>query len=192
MRCAGWSTREFARRSCTAKRWLSASNGATPSSSAGWRRKWNSSPAMSRRCPIQLQRNCARGTQTTRNDFAEPGRRSFRHVYFSTDRRGAQARGDATRALRQLTGKPADAPAADNAGDAFMFQNQYADRSPDQIASIFGSAFAAVSRSGSSRVLARANRVGPGLASRLRTVRHSRARPLVRRNRAADQAGMAR
>ena len=46
-------------------------------------------------------------------------------------------------ALRQLSGKPADAPVADNAGDAFMFQNQYADRSPEQIASIFGSAFAA-------------------------------------------------
>ena len=75
--------------------------------------------------------------------FAEPGRRSFRHVYFSTDRRGTQARVDATRALRQLSGKPADAPAADNVGDAFMFQNQYADRSPEQIASIFGSAFAA-------------------------------------------------
>ena len=27
--------------------------------------------------------------------FAEPGRRSFRHVYFSTDRRGTQARVDA-------------------------------------------------------------------------------------------------
>ena len=75
--------------------------------------------------------------------FAEPGRRSFRHVYFSTDRRGAQARVDATHALRQLSGKPADAPVAGNAGDAFMFQNQYADRSPEQIASIFGSAFAA-------------------------------------------------
>jgi two-component system sensor histidine kinase KdpD len=43
---------------------------------------------------------------------------------------------DATRALRQLSGKPADAPAAGNAGDAFMFQSQYADRSPEQIASI--------------------------------------------------------
>ena len=75
--------------------------------------------------------------------FAEAGRRSFRHVYFSTDRRGTQARVDATNALRQLSGKPADVPVAGNAGDAFMFQNQYADRSAEQIASIFGSAFAA-------------------------------------------------
>ena len=75
--------------------------------------------------------------------FAEPGRRSFRHVYFSTDRRGAQARVDAANALRELSGKPVDASAADKAGDAFMFQNQYADRAPEQIASTFGSAFAA-------------------------------------------------
>jgi hypothetical protein len=75
--------------------------------------------------------------------FAEPGRRSFRHVYFSTDRRGTQARVDAANTLRLLSGKPADAPAADKAGDAFMFQNQYADRAPEQIASTFGSAFAA-------------------------------------------------
>ncbi len=84
--------------------------------------------------------------------FAEPGRRSFRHVYFSTDRRGAQAPVDATRALRQLAGKPADAAATDNVGDAFMFQDQYADRSPEQLASTFGSAFAAAAdqlRSGS-------------------------------------------
>ena len=116
MRCAGWSTRESARRFFTAKRWLSASTRATPSSSAGWRRKWSSSPAMSRRCPIRPQRNCARGTRATRERFAEPGRRSFRHVYFSTDRRGAQARVDAANALRELSGKPADAPAADNVG----------------------------------------------------------------------------
>ena len=50
---------------------------------------------------------------------------------------------DAANALRQLSGKSADAPTADNVGDAFMFQNQYADRSPEQIASIFGSAFVA-------------------------------------------------
>ena len=124
--------------------------------------------------------------------FAEPGRRSFRHVYFSTDRRGTQARVDATTALSQLSGKPADAPATNNVGDAFMFQNQYADRSPEQIASIFGSAVRCRGRSDSIRLLARTHRVGPGLASRLRTVRDSRARPLVRRNRAADQGGMAR
>ncbi len=36
-----------------------------------------------------------------------------------------------------------EAPAVDNIADAFMFQNRYADRSLEQIASTFGSAFAA-------------------------------------------------
>ncbi len=75
--------------------------------------------------------------------FAEPGRRSFRHLYFSTDKRDAQARADAANALRASPGKPVEAPSVDNIGDPFMFQNRYADRSPEQIASTFGSAFAA-------------------------------------------------
>ena len=74
--------------------------------------------------------------------FAEPGRRSFRHVYFSTDRRSDQARGDAMRALVKLADKPADTPVVGTIGDPFMFQDHYGDRSPEQIASIFGSAFA--------------------------------------------------
>ncbi len=125
--------------------------------------------------------------------FAEAGRRSFRHVYFSTDRRGTQAREDAERcAARKLSGKPADAPAADNVGDAFMFQDQYADRSPEQIASIFGSAFAAAVdqvRPGSWQ-----GPIESGLGWHLVfvTSRHARSRALVRRDRAADQGGMAR
>lgn len=75
--------------------------------------------------------------------FAEAGRRSFRHVYFSLDRRSARAREDAMRALSKLDGKTADSPAAATDGDPFMFQEFYADRSPQRIASIFGSAFAA-------------------------------------------------
>ena len=74
--------------------------------------------------------------------FAEPGRRSFRHVYFSTDRRGSQTRADATRALTKLTDTLVDAPMVGTLGDRFMFQDQYGDRPPEQIASIFGSQFA--------------------------------------------------
>ena len=74
--------------------------------------------------------------------FAESGRRSFRHVYFSTDRRGGQARADAMRALSKFADRAADSPVVGAVGDPFMFQNHYADRSPEQIASIFGSAFA--------------------------------------------------
>jgi peptidyl-prolyl cis-trans isomerase C len=39
--------------------------------------------------------------------FAQPPRVSFRHLYFSSDRRGARAREDAVQALAKLAGQPA-------------------------------------------------------------------------------------
>jgi peptidyl-prolyl cis-trans isomerase C len=75
--------------------------------------------------------------------FVEAGRRSFRHVYFSTDRRGAHAHEDATLALSKLANKPADSPMVATIGDPFMFQVYYGDRPPEQIACVFGSQFAA-------------------------------------------------
>ena len=50
---------------------------------------------------------------------------------------------DAIRALSKLADKAADSPVVGAVGDPFMFQDHYGDRSPEQIASIFGSAFAA-------------------------------------------------
>ena len=98
---------------------------------------------MSRRCPIQLQTNCARGTQTTRN--ALPSLDADRSGTCTSPRTvGGRRRAWMPRVrCAKLSGKPADAPVAGNVGDPFMFQDQYADRSPEQIASIFGSAFAA-------------------------------------------------
>lgn len=75
-----------------------------------------------------------------RERFAQPPRASFRHIYFSPDRRHGQARADAERALEQLAGKPA--AAADGVGDPFMFQAHYPDRSFDQVAKTFGPGFA--------------------------------------------------
>jgi len=74
--------------------------------------------------------------------FALPPRATFRHVYFSPDHRGKNTRGDAERALLQLAGNSADAPAAAVAGDPFMFQDYYGDRSSEQIATQFGPQFA--------------------------------------------------
>jgi len=74
--------------------------------------------------------------------FAQPPRVSFRHIYFSPDRRGAAARADAEGALGRLAGKPIDAPAVAAAGDPFMFQQYYGDRSFDEIARQFGPQFA--------------------------------------------------
>jgi peptidyl-prolyl cis-trans isomerase C len=73
--------------------------------------------------------------------FALPGRVSFRHVYFSPDRRGAQARADAQAALATLADQPIDAAAAAG-GDPFMFHAFYGDRSLDVVAKEFGPPFA--------------------------------------------------
>ena len=104
--------------------------------------------------------------------FAEPGRRSFRHVYFSTDRRGdAGARG---RHARAAPSSPANRPmrrSSATIGDPFMFQDHYADRSPGADRLDIRKRVRCRGRSGSTRILARAHRVGPGLASRVRYVR---------------------
>ncbi len=72
--------------------------------------------------------------------FALPPRLSFRHRYFSPDKRQAHAFDDARRALPP-TDKlgAADALAA---GDPFMFQDRYVDQSAEQLAALFGPQFA--------------------------------------------------
>jgi peptidyl-prolyl cis-trans isomerase C len=74
--------------------------------------------------------------------FALPSRYSFRHLYFSTDRRGQRAQADAAAILRKLAGQPADSKLAAPLADRFMFQDYYADRAPSAIAKEFGPPFA--------------------------------------------------
>jgi peptidyl-prolyl cis-trans isomerase C len=74
--------------------------------------------------------------------FTQPARLTFRHLYFSPDRRGPNARSDADAALAKLDGRPADWAGAAALGDPFMFQEHLADRTPDQIAKDFGPPFA--------------------------------------------------
>lgn len=74
--------------------------------------------------------------------FASAPRASFRHLYFSPDRRGARARDDAVRVLGQLRGEAAASPVAAGLADPFMFQDYYGDRSYDQLAGILGETFA--------------------------------------------------
>jgi peptidyl-prolyl cis-trans isomerase C len=74
--------------------------------------------------------------------FATPSRATFRHLYFSSDRRRERARDDAVRALGKLVGQPADSKAAAVLADPFMFQDYYGDRSPQQVAKEFGPSFA--------------------------------------------------
>ena len=79
--------------------------------------------------------------QNTRR-FALPSLVTFRHLYFSPDLRGTRARDDAADALRTLAGRPEEAPEVRGLADRFMFQDFYAERSPDQVAGIFGTSFA--------------------------------------------------
>ena len=74
--------------------------------------------------------------------FAQPPRLSFRHLYFSPDRRGARAREDAGNALAKLAGQPVDAKIAASLADPFMFQEYYRDRAPDYLGKEFGPHFA--------------------------------------------------
>jgi len=74
--------------------------------------------------------------------FAVPARVSFRHLYFSPDRRGARAMHDATAVLAAMRRESPASPGTAGAEDPFMFQDRYVDRTVDQVAGIFGSAFA--------------------------------------------------
>ena len=74
--------------------------------------------------------------------YALPGRLSFRHLYFASGRRGTPARQAANAALSALSRHRAEAATTGVEADPFMYQDYYADREPDQVAAVFGSAFA--------------------------------------------------
>ena len=74
--------------------------------------------------------------------FALPSRYSFRHLYFSPDKRGKAAQQDAANALTRVSGQPENSALAASTGDSFMFQDYYGDRTPSAIAKEFGPQFA--------------------------------------------------
>ena len=74
--------------------------------------------------------------------FAMPKRVSFRHLYFSPDRRGKNAQKDAAKALAQLVGQPQDSKLAETLADPFMFQDYYRERAPEYLGKEFGPQFA--------------------------------------------------
>lgn len=80
--------------------------------------------------------------QENSNRFALPSRYSFRHLYFSPDKRGKNAREDASKALAKISGQPEDSQLAASLGDQFMFQDYYGDSAPEAIAKEFGPQFA--------------------------------------------------
>jgi hypothetical protein len=80
--------------------------------------------------------------EQNRDKFAHPARLSFRHLYFSPDRRGGSARGDAVKALARLADQPEDSRLAATLADPFMFQDYYRDRAPEYLGKEFGPRFA--------------------------------------------------
>jgi peptidyl-prolyl cis-trans isomerase C len=73
--------------------------------------------------------------------FAQAARITFRHVYFSPDKRGKQAATAAESAYQRIANK-SDATEQPPSGDRFMFQDYYRDSTADQVANIFGNRFA--------------------------------------------------
>ncbi len=106
--------------------------------------------------------------------FALPSRFSFRHLYFSPDRRGQHAESDAIAALEKIAGKPEDSRAAVALTDRFMFQDYYADRTPAELEKELGSQFAWAIQKLKPRLLAGARRVRLWLAPSICGFRHSR------------------
>jgi peptidyl-prolyl cis-trans isomerase C len=80
--------------------------------------------------------------EKNRSKFALPSRYSFRHLYFSPDKRGKNAREDAASVLAKIAGQPEDSRVAVSSGDSFMFQDYYGDRAPEAIVKEFGPPFA--------------------------------------------------
>jgi len=75
-------------------------------------------------------------------EFTKPPRISFRHLYFSPDKRGRSAHDAAEASLARVAGhSPASLETADIA-DPFMFHYNYVDVTPEQMAKEFGGAFA--------------------------------------------------
>ncbi len=74
-------------------------------------------------------------TNATR--YARPARVSFRHVYFSLEKRGAGAEAAAREALNALGKASSDA----EMGDAFLHGFEFAERGPEDLTALFGPEF---------------------------------------------------
>ena len=79
--------------------------------------------------------------EADRERFQTPARISFTQIYFSRDRRGNDAAGDATKALQALTrdGAPVDAT---EVGDRSLLERELHDADAQAVASAFGPDFA--------------------------------------------------
>lgn len=71
--------------------------------------------------------------------YAKPARVSFRHVFLSSEKRGADSEKAAIEALSALEKGASD----ETLGDAFLHGFEFAEQSPDDLTALFGGEFAA-------------------------------------------------
>ena len=76
------------------------------------------------------------------NLFAIPPHVSFRHLYFSPDKRGNAARSDAEAALNAITANPTDLDKIAASADSIALRNYYSDSTPNFLLKEFGPTFA--------------------------------------------------
>lgn len=79
--------------------------------------------------------------EQNRQNYQVPERRSLIHIYFSTEKRGEQASGDAALVLTELQ-REATSLEPTTAGDNFILQNNYPNISERRLGQIFGRQFA--------------------------------------------------
>jgi hypothetical protein len=77
-----------------------------------------------------------------REEYRVPPRLSFSHVYFNTDRRGAESEEDARRVLSGLRAETPTPRRAPERGDSTMIGYDYARVTPDEVRRVFGTRFA--------------------------------------------------
>ena len=71
-----------------------------------------------------------------------PERRSFEHVYFNADQRGAAIDTDVARVLAEVRARSVTLAQAVDRGDRFMLPHEYRRLSPEEVARSFGGRFA--------------------------------------------------
>jgi len=74
-------------------------------------------------------------------DYRVPPRLSFSHIYFNADRRGAATEEDARRILATIRAENLPPARAQERGDRFMLQHDYALRTPLEVRQLFGNDF---------------------------------------------------
>ena len=74
-------------------------------------------------------------------DYVQPARVSFSHIFFDADRRGEKAKSDAVAALNQLNAEKPIPDRAPQLGDRFMLNYDYTAQEPLDVRQYFGKTF---------------------------------------------------